>query len=179
MSDCKIDAISSTPVFQAKLFEVDEYHIKLKSGKEVVHHVAKRHPTVTIFALTNTHEIYLLKQYRYMLKTTLLEAVAGFIDEGETPFQAAKRELKEETGIIASSWEEIGKLEMAGSVFQAQSHLFLARDLELGKAEPEEDEEITLVKMPFTDAVAKVYSGEITTSASVAGILMLERLLKK
>src|SRR6185437_7183126 len=110
---------------------------------------------------TDKKEMYLISQYRYTLKSNSLEAVAGFIDEGETPLQAAKRELKEETGMTASSWEEIGKLEIAGSVVRGQTYLFLARDLEIGEAEPEEDEDITLLKMPIKEAVTKVFGGEI------------------
>lgn len=177
-NSCNIDAISSKPVYNAKLFDVQEYHIKLKSGREVVHNVVERKPTVHVLPVTDKKEIYLISQYRYMLKETVLEAVAGFIDEGESPLQAAKRELHEETGIQATSWEEIGKFEMSGSVVRGQTYMFLARDLELKTPEPEEDEEITLVKMPLKEAVEKVFRGEITISATVAGILLVEKLIK-
>src|SRR5260221_2059827 len=179
MSECNIDVISSKPILQAKLFSVEEYKIKLKNKREVIHTVAKRKPTITVFPLTDAHEVYLIHQYRYLLKATILEAVAGFINEGETPMQAAKRELKEETGIRAMSWGEIGRLGLSASVFKGETHIFLARDLELGIPEPEEDEDIELVKLPLEKAVEKIFTGEIAIASSVAGLLMVEKLLKK
>ena len=178
MPNQKSDIISSKSVLKAKLFEVDELDIVYPTGRKVVHHLIKRDPTVVVFPITQKGEVYLVRQYRYMLKRTTFEAMAGFVDKGETSLQAAKRELKEETGISAGSWEEIMKLDMAASVVDAQVHIFLAQDLELGIATPEEDEDIEVVKMSLKEALQKVFSGEITTSATVAGLLLLGRLLK-
>jgi len=179
MRDAKPDIISSKSVFKAKLFEVDELSIKYPTGRAVTHHLVKRDPTVVVFPITPKGEVYLVKQYRYMLKKITLEALAGFIDEGETPLQAAKRETKEEAGIQAGSWEEMIRMDMAGSVVDAPVHMFLAQDLEIGESAPEEDEDIEVVKMSLKEALQNVFSGEITTSATIAGLLMLEKLLKK
>jgi hypothetical protein len=65
---------------------------------------------------------------------------------------------------------------MAGSVFKSKGHLFLAKGLEIGENKPEEDEEISIVKIPLSMAVEKVMVGEINHSATVIGILMLDRL---
>lgn len=179
MPDHKLPSISSQPLFTAKLFEVDELHITYPTGRQVIHHLVKRQPTVAVFPITPKGEVYLVKQYRYMLKKTTLEAMAGFVDAGETPLQAAKRELKEETGIQAGSWEEIMKMDMAASVVDATVHLFLARDLEIGAAAPEEDEDIEVIKTSLIEALQKVMGGEITTSATITGLLLLDKLLKK
>ena len=179
MSENHIEATKTKTLLHTSIFDVEEYQITLKTGKKVTHTVAKRRPTVVVIPITPDGNVYLIKQYRYLLEMFTLETVAGFIDEGESALQAAKRELKEETGIKAGSWEEITKLEIAASVFKSQVHIFLARELEMGEAEPEEDEEIELVKMSLKEAVQKIFQGEITTSASVSGLLMIEKLLKK
>lgn len=179
MSDYNINSISSKPVYHAKLFDVEEYKINFKNGREVVHHVVSRKPTVSVFPITEKYEIYLVSQYRYTLKRVTLEAMAGFIENGEKPFEAAKRELKEETGITASQWELMTNIAMAGSVFKAQSHLFLARDLVIGSQQQEEDEEIEVVKMSLDEAVQKVMLGEMNTSATMIGILMLDKMRKE
>jgi 8-oxo-dGTP pyrophosphatase MutT (NUDIX family) len=174
MSQWKI--ISRKSVFKAKLFEVREIIFKNKNGQEKVHHVAQRNTVVTIFPLTDKYEIYLISQYRYMLDKVVLEAVSGYVDKKETTIAAAKRELKEESGIEAGQLEEIARIEMAGSVFKSKGHLFLAKGLEIGENKPEEDEEVSIVKIPLSMAVEKVMVGEINHSATVIGILMLDRL---
>lgn len=177
MSQWKI--VSRKRVFKAKLFDVREVVFKNKKGEEKIHHIAQRDVVVTIFPLTDQYEIYLISQYRYMLDKTVLEAVSGYVDKKETTITAAKRELKEEAGITAHQLEEIARIEMAGSVFRSRGHLFLAKGLELGEANLDEDEEITIVKIPLDQAVEKVMIGEIAHASSVIGILMLDKLRKE
>ncbi len=179
MSQKNLDPLSEKTIFKAKLFDVSEVGIKLKSGREVVHHVAKRRPTVCVLPLTKNNEVYLVSQYRYMLKKNSLELMAGFIDAGEDPLTAAKRELDEETGIKAKNWKELMTVDMSASVFNAVSYLFLAQDLEQGIAHPEEEEDITVVKMPLEEAVEKVITGQMTTTMSIIGILLLDKLVKE
>ncbi|OGH18035.1 MAG: hypothetical protein A3F31_03810 [Candidatus Levybacteria bacterium RIFCSPHIGHO2_12_FULL_38_12] len=175
----KISIQSDKPVLQAKLFTVSEIKLSLPEGTKYSHIVARRYPTVCVFPITNVYEIYLVSQYRYLLEKETLESVAGFIDKGETTIEAAQRELKEETGIEALQFEEIARLDLSGSVFKAIVHLFLAKGLEFGKAQPEEDECIQLVKIPLTEAVKKVISGEISDASTVSGILLLETLRRQ
>lgn len=174
MSRWKI--VSQKPVFKAELFDVKEIEFLTKSGEKKVHHQVERNPIVSVFPLTDSYEIYLISQYRYMLKTIVLEAVAGNIEKKETTLEAAKRELKEETGIIAGQWEEIARAQIGASVLKAKIHLFLAKELEMGQAELQDGEEITLVKMSLNQAVKKVMTGEINHAASMVGILMLDQL---
>lgn len=177
MNEYKI--ISQKKVYSAKLFEVREVEIKLPNGTKRIHHVAERVPTISVFPLTNSYELYLVSQYRYLLKKVMLEAVAGFIGKNETSIKAAKRELKEETGIHADQWEEIARVDMASSVFKSKAHLFLAKGLEMGSPQKEVGEDITLVKVSLNDAVNKVLSGEINNSISMVGILLLDKLKKE
>ncbi len=177
MNEPKI--ISQKTVLKTKLFNVKDLKIVLSTGSKKTHTIAERNSTISVFPLTDSYEIYLVSQYRYLLGKTSLEAVAGFIDKGETSLAAAKRELKEETGILANQWEELARIEMAASVFKGTAHLFLAKGLEIETARPEEGENITLVKMPLKRAVEKAMNGEINVSASIIGILLLDKLHKE
>lgn len=173
-------SVTSKSIFKAKLFEVVEEEITYPTGKKVIHHTAQRKPVVVMFPVTDKDEIVLVSEYRYMLGKTVVAAAAGFMDkEGESPLQAAKRELKEELGVTAFQWEQLATVELASSVFKGQAHLFLARDLAFGEQDLEEDEQITVAKMPLEEAVQKVMSGEITNSASIIGILMVDRLRRE
>ena len=168
--------ISQKTVYKAKLFEVKEQKVLLPDNKKHVYEIVERRPTVNIFPLDDKYDLYLISQYRYMFKKRILEAVAGHVDENETSLAAGKRELKEEVGMSAFHWEEIARIETAASVIKSTSHLFLARDLGQGNAEPEQGEDITLVKLSLNEAVAKVMSGEINNAATMIGILILDKL---
>lgn len=165
-------------VFQAELFTVREIEIEANKKKLIQHEII-RNPVVTVFALTDNNEIYLISQFRRLLEKTTVEAVAGFIDEGETPLEAAKRELKEEVGLTATDWQEFKVLNTAASVTKGEAHLFLARGLKIGIPEPEDDEDITPVVVPFEKAVEKVLKGEIDIATTVAGILLIDKLMKQ
>lgn len=169
-----VDVISKKKVLKAKLFEVEELELSYPNGKTTSHLIAQRSPSVCVFPITKNFDIYLISQYRYLLGKETLEAVAGFIDEDETALKAARRELKEEAGIEASQLEEIARLNLSSSVFIIMSHLFLAKGLEVGRAMPEEEEDIKLIKMSIKEAVKKVMSGEISDASTVSGILLLE-----
>ena len=168
--------VSQKTILRAKYFDVKKIDFETKTGKKKIHHLAERVPIVLVFPLTDSYEIYLLSEYRYMLKKTIIAAVAGHIEKKETTIAAAKRELKEEAGISAMQLEEIARIEMSGSVFRSKSYLFLAKGLEIGNNKLDDDEEITLVKMPLNVAVEKVINGEINHAASMIGILLLDKL---
>jgi ADP-ribose pyrophosphatase len=174
MSQWKI--VSQKSVFKAELFDVNEITLEDDGGKKKIHHEAERAPVVSVFPLTNKYEIYLISQYRYMLKKTVLEAVAGYVRKNETMIAAARRELKEETGMDAEQLEEIARIQMAGSVFKSTVNLFLAKGLEMGENNLDDDEVISVVKMPLEQAVEKVMTGEINHASSMIGILMLDKL---
>lgn len=174
MSRWKI--VSQKSVFKTKLFNVKEVVFETKNGKKKIHHIAERASVVSVFPLTDQYEIYLISQYRYTLQKKVMEAVAGYVEGRETTVAAAKRELKEETGIETHQLEELARAEVAGSVFKGKIYLFLAKGLEIGEDKLEEDEEIEIVKMPLESAVEKVMTGEINHSASMIGILLLDKL---
>ena len=171
--------VSQKNILKAELFNVKEIELENGLGERKIHHEAERTPVVSIFPLTDSYEIYLVSQYRYMVNKTVLEAVAGYIKKNETALAAARRELKEETGIEAQQLEEMARIQMAGSVFKGTVNLFLAKGLEIGDNDLDDDEEIEVVKMPLKIAVEKVMTGEINHSASMIGILMLDKLRRE
>ena len=170
----KQKVVSSKTIFKAKLFQIEELHMDIPEN--AVFHQVNGNATVLVLPLTDKYELYLIDQYRFMFSKHVMGAIAGYIDDGENALQAAKRELLEEAGIEAGQLELIAKLENSRSVIHSTVYIFLAKNLEVGKANPEEDEEITLVKLSLSDAVKKVLSGEIYHTASIAGILLLDKL---
>ncbi len=168
--------VSQKTILRAKLFDVKQINFETKTGRKKIHHIAERAPIALVFPLTDSYEIYLVYEYRYMLNKTVLQAIAGHVERKETAIAAAKRELKEEAGISAMQLEEIARIEMSGSVFRSKASLFLAKGLEIADNKPDDDEEISVVKMPLELAVEKVMLGEINHATSMIGILLLDKL---
>lgn len=177
MNEPKI--ISEKTVLETELFNVKKIKLLFPNGRKRLHYDAQRVPVISVFPLTEEYGIYLVYQYRYLLKKVMLEAVAGHVGKNETTLLAAKRELKEETGITANQWEELARIETGASVFRSRAHLFLAKGLEIGKPEPMEGEEIKLIKMPLKEAVEKVAIGEINHSSTMIGIFLLDKLRRE
>jgi len=177
MADKKQKILSSKKVFdKAKFFYVNELEIEFPNGIRAIHHVVERKPVVYIFPIINAYEIYFVKEYSYVTKETVLKVPAGFIEEEENALQAAKRELREETGITATQWEMFSQLDLAKTSLHAKAYLFVAKGLEFQLASPEETEDIEILKIPLREAVQKVLNGEIRQAAVVAGILMIAKL---
>ena len=177
MKNLKI--LSQKSILTDNIIDVREAEIILPNGKKKIHHNVYRTPTVSVFPLTDSYELYLVSQYRYLHDKISLEAMSGFMEKGELPLESAKRELKEETGLTADFWKPLPVFELAGSVIRSQLHLFIAKDLTHGETAFDDDEDITLLKLSLETAVHKVLTGEINHIASVVGILFLDRLKRE
>ncbi|MBI2442496.1 MAG: NUDIX hydrolase [Candidatus Levybacteria bacterium] len=171
--------LSQRPILHADLFTVVETQLDIKGTKRT--HLNVYRPSIaSVFPIADDGEIYLIKQYRYLHGQTFLEEVAGHVEKDESPLFEAKRELREEVGITAGKWTEFAAFSGTSSVIKTKIYLFLATDLRVGgAASPEEDEEITLVKMPLEEAVKRVLRGQIKNSIASLGILMLHALRQK
>jgi ADP-ribose pyrophosphatase len=169
--------VSRKPIFKADLFTVFEDSVELLNSEKRTYHSVKRNAAVSVVPLTSDNQVYLIKQYRHMYERWMLEAIAGMIDPGEDPLTTAKRELKEESGLEAKEWKQLGVVHAAGSIVTWDHFTFMAKGITEGESRLEASEQIELVKMPLEEAVEKVMNGEITTSGSIANILMLHQLL--
>jgi ADP-ribose pyrophosphatase len=176
MSNWKV--VSHKKLLSSKFFSVDQEELISTKGKQIYYDTVNRRPISVVAPMNENYELYMVKQYRHMLKTHALELVAGHLEEGETPLDAAKRELKEEAGLKAKHWEEMAAVRDSASVINSEVHLFLAREIEESESEPEAEEEgIEMVKIPLKKAVEKVISGEINTLATMYTVLLLDRFV--
>ncbi len=165
-------------VYESKIFTVKELFVRQKNGKVKTWYTVQRIPVVCILPITSGNEVFLVSQHRVVLGKDTIELTSGFVENNEDFLKAAKRELKEETGIQAKRWDELASIQSSGGSLQAPFYLFLARDLEFGKTEFDEDEDIRVLKMSLEDAVQKVLSEEIKHAPSIVGILKADRLLR-
>ena len=132
---------------------------------------------VGVIPMDEKKNIWLVGQYRYPLKTYSWEIPEGGGKRNIDPLKTAKRELKEETGLVARKYRKLIEMHLSNSVTDEWAIIYLATGLRQEKAEPEEDEVLRIRKVSLEKAYRMVIRGEITDSMSVAGILRLKLLL--
>ena len=129
---------------------------------------------IGIIPLDEHNNTWLVGQYRYVPDCYSWEIPMGGGPLVIPALESAKRELKEETGLIAKDWQELMKLHTSNSVTDERGIVYVARDLTQGETEFEETEDLLIQKMPLDEAIERVLSGEITDAVSVAGLLKLK-----
>jgi 8-oxo-dGTP pyrophosphatase MutT (NUDIX family) len=139
--------------------------------------VAEMVPGVSVLPVDDDGTVYLVRVYRYTLDRHSLEALAGGIEDGEAPQEAARRELREEAGIEAVELIDLGVVDQLTEVVVSPDRLYLARGLSFNKSDREETEEIERVAVPLHQAVEWAYDGTITHAASIVLILKAARHL--
>ena len=114
---------------------------------------------------------WLVGPYRYTLQQYHWEIPEGGCPQGEVPLEAAKRELEEETGIRASRWIPLLEAHLSNSVTDEYCQCFLALDLTIGVAQPEETEQLEIRRLPIKEAIEMAMDGRITDAVSVMALL--------
>ncbi len=132
----------------------------------VVHY---KNSAVGVLPVEDGH-VYLVGQYRYPLGEYSWEIPEGGCPEDEEPLQAARRELKEETGLTAERWEKLGEAYLSNSVADERAVWFLATGLASGEQEPDGTEVLEMQRVPLQEALGMALDGRITDALSILAI---------
>jgi 8-oxo-dGTP pyrophosphatase MutT (NUDIX family) len=171
--------LASKEVYENAWIKVREDKIVNPKGGPGIYGVVEfKNIAIGIIPVDDEGNTYLVGQYRYPLDEYTWEIPEGGGPFGEDILETAKRELKEETGLTADKWTNLGRIHTSNSVTSEVGYIFLAQNLKEGEAEPEETEDLSVKKIPLQKAVSMVMGGEITDGISVAGILKAAVLLK-
>lgn len=169
---------SGKEVYDNKWINVTEYAVINPSGGEGVYgKVHFKNSAIGILPLDEAFNTYLVGQYRFTLNQYSWEIPEGGGPAESSILDSAKRELLEETGLVAGSWIKLMDFHLSNSVSDEYGQIFLARELSQHEAEPEETEQLQVKKLPFEEAYAMVEEGRITDSMSVAAILKVKLML--
>ncbi len=166
--------LDSKTVYDNPWITVFEDHVMNPGGGENQYgHIHFKNKAIAIVPLDNDRNTWLVGQDRYTLGTYSWEVPMGGAGSDETPLAAAKRELKEETGLVAEKWTEVMHLHLSNSITDEEGFVFIAEDLSEGETAFDETELLEVRKLPLIDAREMVNSGEITDAISVAAILKI------
>ncbi len=163
--------VESRKVYHDPWITVRKDDVIRPDGKPGTHSVVHLKPGVTVLAIDEGQNIYLTEEFHYGVGRVTLEAVSGGIEPDEGPLETARRELREELGIEADEWIEMGVVDPFTASVVSPTRLFLARGLRFGQQAPEGTELIRCIKMPLAEAVRKVLASEITHAPSCVVIL--------
>jgi len=170
--------ISGKEVYDNKWINVTEYDVvNPNGGKGIYGKVHFKNIAIGIVVLDDELNTYLVGQYRFTLNNYSWEIPEGGGLLETDPLEAARRELIEETGLVAHEWTPILKMHLSNSVSDEYSIIYLARQLEQHTAMPEETEQLIVKKLPFEEAWRMVDDGLITDAMSIAAIQKVKWML--
>ena len=135
--------------------------------------VAFKNRAIAIIPLDDHDNTWLVGQYRYTLEEYSWEIPMGGGPLDEDPLATAKRELKEETGIVAQSWERIMKIHTSNCITDEEGFVFVAKDLSYGETDFDSTEDLRIKKLPLQEVVQMIHDGKITDAITIVGILKL------
>ena len=168
--------VSSEYFYRGTIINMRRDEIILPNG-EGAHREFVEHPGgVCIAALTDRDEILFVRQFRYPYGEEVLEIPAGKRDKKEEPLECGKRELMEETGAVASNYFSLGVIYPTPGYTNELLYLFGATGLSYGESNPDDDEFLTLEKIPLKRAVEMVMAGQLPDSKTQIAVLKLWKL---
>ena len=178
MTDPPERIVDSQPIYGGRIvrFRVDT--VVLPDGSRAIREIIGTPGAVVIVPLTDDGQVRMVRQYRSAIGEFLLELPAGTLEPNEAPEQAAPRELAEETGDRAASWQRLAGFYTVPGICDEYLHLFLATGLTPGQTNQEADEFIEVVTLPLDEALDMVRRGEIRDAKTIIGLLMVAGLKK-
>ena len=169
--------LSSEMKFDGKLIKVT-YDIADVNGKEAWREVVHHPGASAVVAIDEENRIIMEKQFRYALNDYLLEIPAGKLDAGEDPLVCAKRELEEETGIIASEWISLGTIATSPGFCNEVIHLYVAKGLSKGEIHWDEDEYVEVERYTFDELLQRIKEERIKDSKTLSALLLAMPYIK-
>lgn len=169
--------LSEKEIYDNRWINVTQYDVINPAGGQGIYgKVHFKNIAIGIVAIDDEDNVYLVGQYRFAIDQYSIELPEGGGPHNEDPLEAAKRELLEETGLKAENWEEFLTMHLSNSVTDEKAIVYLASELSQHESNPEDTEDISVIKMPFEELLSKILNGAITDTITVTAVLKLAYL---
>ena len=171
----KARVVSSREIHHGRVVHLFVDTVTLPNGHTTALEVIKHPGAAAVVPFLDADTILLVRQYRHAAGGYLLEIPAGKLDPGEAPEACAARETEEEIGYRAGRLEKLGAILTTPGFTDEIIHLYAGYDLVPARAALEADEDLTVLTMPFADALSRVERGEITDAKTMSALLLAAR----
>jgi ADP-ribose pyrophosphatase len=168
--------ISQETTYENAWIKVEHHEVLNPAGNPGIYgKVHFKNTAISIVPIDSAGFTYLVGQYRYTLNEYSWEVPEGgcSIESGESSLDAAKRELLEETGLVASEWTQLGEVYLSNSVSDEKAVMYVAQNITQHQACPEETELLKIRRLPLKEAIEMAKNGEITDALSVLTLLKI------
>lgn len=167
----------SRVIHRGRVFNLVREKIVLQNGVAVEMDLVRHPGASAIVPLKGEDLLIMIRQYRHAVGGYIWEIPAGTLDPREAPIECARRELVEETGFSASSWERLGEIVPVPGYSDERIHLFLATDLAPADQDLDGDEVLDVHEIRFQDALKMISQGEIQDGKTIAGLFLAREWL--
>ena len=169
-------AVKPEILIETRKFRVVRETITTDGGKTKTREIVRHPGACVIVPMVDDEHVCLIRNFRVAVKQTLIEVPAGTLEPPEEPHVTAERELIEETGYRAKKIELLHAFYPSPGILDEKMHLYLATGLTAGETAREEGEEIENWPVPWDEAVAMIFRGEIQDAKTIVGLLWVDRL---
>lgn len=167
------ERVSERRIFDGKILSVRLDEVKLKNGRIATREVVEHKPAVGMLALTGNKSVLLVSQYRYAINEDTLEICAGLIEPGESPEEAAEREMQEELGVKAAKLTKIGGFYASPGFCDEFVDIFIAEDLTSSSLPQDDDEDVKVKEIAYSEIPKLMSDGAIRDSKTYAALAWL------
>lgn len=161
---------SARRVYQGRIIDLRLEEVTLPNGVSVTLEVVHHPGAAAIVAVDDQDEVALLRQFRHAAGGFIWEIPAGTLHPGEDPLQCAARELEEETGLRAADFVALGSILTTPGFCDERIHLFLASALSVVEQRLDQDEVLSVVRLPLSRALDMIAAGEIEDAKTIAAL---------
>ena len=180
MQNLREKVLTKQTEFEGKIITVQQWKVALPDGREAGREIVLHNGAAAVVPVDKQNRVTLVRQHRVAIDQVTLEIPAGKLDDPkEDPFLCAKRELEEETGLLAGKWQKMAHVVTTPGFCTERIALYLATDLTQAKAHTDPDEFLSLVKMPLTEAILMVEKGQIVDAKTCLGLLLAQQILNQ
>lgn len=174
--DFQEKVLESDYIYRGKIINLRRDKVELPNGRQSTREIVEHPGGVCIAPLTDEGELLFVRQYRSPYRRVVLELPAGKISPGEDPLACGKRELREEAGVAAQEYRSLGRMFPSVGYTDEIIYMYLAKGLTFGRQHPDEDEFLSVHRIPFDEAVRMVMNDEIEDAKTQIAVLKLRTL---